>query len=109
MRLAHEDEVDGPKLPEDDSPVIIQRTGGRISLRPSGVGGFGCDCDHTLTVFAQLTSILMQRPAPSDASSTTLKSTDLHSLPTATPTTVSSHRLSESVCFSKSAHRAASQ
>jgi U3 small nucleolar RNA-associated protein 14 len=47
---AHEDEVDGPKLPEDDSPVIIQRTGGRISLRPSGVGGFGCDCDHTLTV-----------------------------------------------------------
>jgi len=28
----------------------------------------------------------MQRPAPSDASSTTLKSTDLHSLPTATPT-----------------------
>lgn len=28
----------------------------------------------------------MQGPAPSDASSTTLKSTDLHSLPTATPT-----------------------
>jgi U3 small nucleolar RNA-associated protein 14 len=28
----------------------------------------------------------MQRPAPSDASSTTLKSTDFHSLPTATPT-----------------------
>jgi len=48
---AHEDEVEGPKLPEDDSSVIIQRTGGRISLRPSGVGGFGCDCDHTLTVF----------------------------------------------------------
>ena len=46
---AHEDEVDGPKLPEDDSSVIIQRTGGRISLRPSGVGGFGCDCDCTLT------------------------------------------------------------
>jgi U3 small nucleolar RNA-associated protein 14 len=40
----HEDEVDGPKLPEDDSSVIIQRTGGRISLRPSGVGGgFGRD------------------------------------------------------------------
>jgi U3 small nucleolar RNA-associated protein 14 len=38
---AHEDEVDGPKLPEDDSSVIIQRTGGRISLRPSGVGDFG--------------------------------------------------------------------
>jgi U3 small nucleolar RNA-associated protein 14 len=47
---AHEDEADDPKLPEDDSSVIIQRTGGRISLRPSGVGGFGCDCDHTLTV-----------------------------------------------------------
>ena len=47
---AHEDEVDDPKLPEDDSSVIIQRTGGRISLRPSGVGGFGCDCDHTLTI-----------------------------------------------------------
>ena len=40
---AHEDEVDSPKLPEDNSSVIVQRTGGRISLRPSGVGGFGCD------------------------------------------------------------------
>ena len=29
---------------------------------------------------------MAQRPAPSDASSTTLKSTDVHSLPTATPT-----------------------
>ena len=46
----HGDEVDGSKLPEDDSSVIVERTGGRISLRPSGVGGFGCDCDHTLTV-----------------------------------------------------------
>ena len=40
---AREDEVDGPKLPEGDSSVIIQRMGGRISVRPSGVGGFGCD------------------------------------------------------------------
>jgi U3 small nucleolar RNA-associated protein 14 len=47
---AHVDEVDGPKLPEDDSYVTIQRMGGRVSLRPSGVGGFGCDCDHILTV-----------------------------------------------------------
>jgi U3 small nucleolar RNA-associated protein 14 len=39
----HEGEVDGPKLPEDDSSVIIQRIGGRVSLRPSGVGGLGCD------------------------------------------------------------------
>jgi U3 small nucleolar RNA-associated protein 14 len=47
---AHEDEVDGPKLPEEDSSVTIQRIGGRVSLRPSGVGGLGCDCDHALTV-----------------------------------------------------------
>ncbi|KAH9996496.1 Utp14 protein-domain-containing protein [Russula vinacea] len=66
---AHEDEVDDPKLPEDDSSVTIQRIGGRVSLRPSG-----------------LTSISVRVPAPSDASSTTLKSTDNHSLPTATPT-----------------------
>ncbi|KAI0005548.1 Utp14 protein-domain-containing protein [Russula compacta] len=66
---AYEDEAVGPELPQDDCPVVIQRTGGRVSLRPSG-----------------LTPILMQRPAPSDASSTTLKSTDIHSLPTTTPT-----------------------
>ena len=47
---AHEGEVDGPKLPEDDSSVIIQRTGGRISLRPSGVCGFSCNSNYTLTV-----------------------------------------------------------
>ena len=47
---AHEDEVDGPKLLEEDSSVSIQRMGGRVSLRPTGVGGFGWDCDHTLTV-----------------------------------------------------------
>lgn len=82
---AHEDEVDDPKLPEDDSSVTIQRIGGRVSLRPSGVGGLGCDCDHT-DRFMQLTSISVRVPAPSDASSTTLKSTDNHSLPTATPT-----------------------
>jgi U3 small nucleolar RNA-associated protein 14 len=40
---AHEGEDDGPKLPEDDPSVTIQRTGGRVSLRPSGVRGFGCD------------------------------------------------------------------
>ncbi len=46
---AHEDEDEGPKLPEYDSSVTIQRTGGRVSLRPSGVNDFGCDCDYTLT------------------------------------------------------------
>ncbi len=37
----------------------------------------------------------MQKPAPSDASSITLKSIDLHSLPTASPTTspIDSHNL----------------
>ncbi|KAI0307649.1 small-subunit processome [Multifurca ochricompacta] len=65
----HEDEFDGRDVPQDDPTVTVQRTGGRVSLRPSS-----------------LTSILTQRPAPSDASSTTLKSTDIHSLPAATPT-----------------------
>jgi U3 small nucleolar RNA-associated protein 14 len=82
---AHEDEVDDLKLPEDDPSVTIQRIGGRVSLRPSDVGGLGCDCDHT-DRFMQLTSISVRVPAPSDASSTTLKSTDNHSLLTATPT-----------------------
>jgi U3 small nucleolar RNA-associated protein 14 len=38
---AHEDEVGGSKLPEDYSSVVIQRIGGRVSLRPSGVSGLG--------------------------------------------------------------------
>ncbi|KAH9082258.1 Utp14-domain-containing protein [Lactarius deliciosus] len=58
-------EVNQQRIPT----VTFQRTGGRISLRPSG-----------------LTSILTQRPTPSDASSTTLKSTDIHSFSEATPT-----------------------
>ncbi|KAH9056940.1 Utp14-domain-containing protein [Lactarius vividus] len=63
-----DDEIDGHETQED--PIVtFQRTGGRISLRPSG-----------------LTSILTQRPTPSDASSTTLKSADIHSFSGATPT-----------------------
>ncbi|KAH8991945.1 Utp14-domain-containing protein [Lactarius akahatsu] len=64
-----DDEIDGHGLTQEDPTVTFQRTGGRISLRPS--------C---------LTSILTQRPTPSDASSTTLKSTDVHSFSEATPT-----------------------
>ncbi|KAH9049529.1 Utp14-domain-containing protein [Lactarius hengduanensis] len=64
-----DDEIDGHELTQEDPTVTFQRTGGRISLRPSG-----------------LTSILTQRPTPSDASSTTLKSTDIHSFSEATPT-----------------------
>ncbi len=44
---AHEDEGGNPELPQDDPSVIIQRTGGRVSLRPSGVGGLKCNCNHT--------------------------------------------------------------
>ena len=47
---AHEDATDGPEVPQDDHNVTVQRTGGRISLRPSGVGCSNHDCDHTLTV-----------------------------------------------------------
>ncbi|KAI9454907.1 Utp14-domain-containing protein [Lactarius psammicola] len=63
-----EDGVDGHELSQDDPTVTFQRMGGRISLRPSG-----------------LTSILTQRPTPSDASSTTLRSTDIHSFSGVTP------------------------
>ncbi|KAI9445374.1 Utp14-domain-containing protein [Lactarius indigo] len=65
----HDDEIDGHELTQEGPTVTLQRTGGRISLRPSS-----------------LTSILTQRPTPSDASSTTLKSTDIHSFSEATPT-----------------------
>lgn len=47
---AHEDEAVGPELPQDDRPVVIQRTGGRVSLRPSGVGSLDRNCSHALTV-----------------------------------------------------------
>ena len=43
---AHGDDGN-PELPQDDPSVIIQRTGGRVSLRPSGVGGLKCNCNHT--------------------------------------------------------------
>jgi len=44
---AHEDEDGNPELPQDDPSVIIQRTGGRVSLRPSGVGGLEFNWNHT--------------------------------------------------------------
>ncbi|KAF8273841.1 Utp14 protein-domain-containing protein [Lactarius quietus] len=66
----HEDGVDGREPTQEDHAVTFQRMGGRISLRPSG-----------------LTSILTQRPTPSDASSTTLKSTDIAPFSGVTPTT----------------------
>ncbi len=47
-----EDGFDGHKLTQDDDPTVtFQRTGGRISLRPSGVGALNRDGDCTLTVF----------------------------------------------------------
>ena len=48
---AHEDEADSPELPQDDPSVTVQRTGGRISLRPCGVGGLECNCNHTADGF----------------------------------------------------------
>jgi U3 small nucleolar RNA-associated protein 14 len=47
---AHGDEDGNPELPQDDPSVVIQRTGGRVSLRPSGVGGLKCTCNHTDSV-----------------------------------------------------------
>ena len=44
---AHEEEGGNPESPQDDPSVIIQRTGGRVSLRPSGVGGLKCNCNRT--------------------------------------------------------------
>jgi U3 small nucleolar RNA-associated protein 14 len=43
---AHGDEADSPELPRDDPSVSIQRTGGRVSLRPCGVGGLECNCNQ---------------------------------------------------------------
>ena len=42
---------DGHEPTQEDPAVIFQRTGGRISLRPSGVGALNCEADDTLTVF----------------------------------------------------------
>jgi U3 small nucleolar RNA-associated protein 14 len=47
---ANEDAIDGHELSQDDPNVIVQRTGGRISLRPSCVGCLNRQCDHTLTI-----------------------------------------------------------
>lgn len=66
---SRENGVDGHELSQDDPTVTFQRTGGRVSIRPSG-----------------LPSILTQRPTPSDASSTTLKSTNMNSFSGVTPT-----------------------
>jgi U3 small nucleolar RNA-associated protein 14 len=41
---AHEDGDDNPESPRDNPSVSIQRTGGRVSLRPCGVGGYECNC-----------------------------------------------------------------
>ena len=46
-----EDEIDGHEPTQDDLAVISQRTGGRVSLRPSGVGVLNRDGHRALTVF----------------------------------------------------------
>ena len=43
---AHEDGDDSPESPRDDPSVSIQRTGGRVSLRPCGVGGYERNCNY---------------------------------------------------------------
>ncbi len=46
-----EDGVGGHELTQEDPAVTFQRTGGRVSLRPSGVGALNRDGRRTLTVF----------------------------------------------------------
>ena len=46
-----EDGVDDHEPTQEDSAVTFQRTGGRISLRPSGVGALNREAHSTLTVF----------------------------------------------------------
>jgi U3 small nucleolar RNA-associated protein 14 len=46
-----EDGADGHEPTQEDPAVTFQRTGGRISLRPSGVGALNCEAHSTLTVF----------------------------------------------------------
>jgi U3 small nucleolar RNA-associated protein 14 len=43
--------ADGHEPTQDDPAVTSQRMGGRISLRPSGVGALNCEAHTTLTVF----------------------------------------------------------
>ena len=46
-----EDGADGREPTQEDPAVTFQRMGGRISLRPSGVGVLNCEAGGTLTVF----------------------------------------------------------
>jgi U3 small nucleolar RNA-associated protein 14 len=45
-----EDGTDGHEPTQEDLAVTSQRMGGRISLRPSGVGALNCEAHSTLTV-----------------------------------------------------------
>ncbi|KAI0271451.1 Utp14 protein-domain-containing protein [Gloeopeniophorella convolvens] len=66
------DGVDSAEASHGDPTVAVERVGGRLSFRPSGVS-------------VSLSMTGSRTPAPSDTSSTTLKSTDLLSASGATP------------------------